>query len=99
MIAAHNDPIARMETRIFILGHLSPMAIVEFNAKAPGVSGRAAGVVLLHLVADGCSADHAGSRCCRAAAAATKLIADGTADTFEAAKAAALFEARAQSPE
>jgi hypothetical protein len=27
------------------------------------------------------------------------LIADGTADTFEAAKAAALFEARAQSPE
>lgn len=27
------------------------------------------------------------------------LIAEGTADTFEAAKAAALFEARAQSPE
>ena len=27
------------------------------------------------------------------------LIANGTADTFEAAKAAALFEARAQAPE
>jgi hypothetical protein len=27
------------------------------------------------------------------------LIANGTADTFEAAKAAALFEARARSPE
>jgi hypothetical protein len=35
----------------------------------------------------------------RAKAGSDDLIASGTADTFEAAKAAALFEARAQSSE
>jgi len=75
MVVPDQDAIARMETRILVLGDRRPLAIVEFDAEAPGITGSGSRIVFLDRVADRGTADHAGRCRCSAPAAMSELVA------------------------